>query len=344
MIFRKREINVPYETESPLAAAFGAASGFLQGQQQAKRQKRQDEIDDETRRNQALANGYAFDLKKAQLEVNQENADWRSKNAAAVLGERTRNDDLVSKGKGDAQRETMKRSLMNDATRRFAIAQTAIRNSANLGERRFETLAHIHAAHEDVRARIVSGELRTKEQVDAAYARIDAMVQNNIRTTSTSAANNERTVGGALQRTGITEGGKNLRNDANNAVRLDLGEFGGDVRKYGIDRAAATARRAQDPNAAVADPKSPSLIRPAQNAAKAAVETTLGHARDALKAGVPLAKILAKLRGMPLDPSVRASVEKALTSSSSASFGTQPQDQLVPRGSDAAGPFGRGSR
>jgi len=171
------------------------------------------------------------------------------------------------------------------------------------------------------------------------------MVQDNIRSTSTSAANNQNTVGGALQRTNITEGGKTTRNDANLGVKLDLGEFAGEVRKYGVDRAAATARRAQDPNAAVADPKAPSLIRPAQNAAKDAVQTTLGHARDALKAGVPLPKILAKLRSMPLDPAVRASVEKALTTSSNpASFMTQPQDQLAPRGSDAAGPFARGSR
>lgn len=331
-----------YQVESPLAAAFGAASGFLEGQNTAKRQKREDALEDERMRQAAISNQYAADYRKSQLEIGQQNADTRSKYDEGILTERKRNDDLVSGAKSDKLRADAKRTLMNDATRRFGILQTNLRSTKMLGERRYEVLAHINAAHQDVQNKITSGELRTKEQVDVALARIDAMVGNNIRTTSTSAANNERTVGGALQRTNITEGGKNVRNDANNTVKLDLGEFGGDIRKYGIDRAANSARRAADPNAAIVDPKAPSLNRPATGAATSAVTTTLAHARDALKAGVPLAKILEKLRGMPLDPNVKASVEKALsTSSNPAPYMRQPQDQLLPGGSDATSPFGR---
>lgn len=37
---------MPYQVDSPLAAAFGAASGFMQGQSDSKRQKRADDLED----------------------------------------------------------------------------------------------------------------------------------------------------------------------------------------------------------------------------------------------------------------------------------------------------------
>lgn len=80
---------MPYETQTPLAAAFGAASGFLEGQQQAKRQKRDDQISDDDRRRAEAQFATQQAFKAKQLEFESARTETEKRRAAYEDGRNT---------------------------------------------------------------------------------------------------------------------------------------------------------------------------------------------------------------------------------------------------------------
>lgn len=231
---------MPYELSDPLGTGAGVAAAFLGGRQQAKDRRRQQQLEDEDLKVRAAANAITAQYKGTQLGISQQNAD-----------ERIRNDQATGALRGQTEKDRVSRDdqshkdrLMTNATHLFGIQQSNIARSAATSEKKWQAMAQIQATHENVRAQIASGQLKTDKEVATKYAAIDASVQNNLRTTGTSRANNENTVSGAMDRTQATQSGANRRADAANLIKKSLGEYSGNLRKYGIEVGANTAAAA----------------------------------------------------------------------------------------------------
>lgn len=201
---------MPYEVESPLGAALGAAGAFYSGQEAQRRQRVIEQQEQERIRNTAAATAAMSDYRMGQLDLGRENVDLKNKLGQAGLDLKKLNAQTAQQRVKDAKQKALWEH--ND---RILARETARIIASNHDQAHKDiAIKQIQAAARNVQARINSNELISSERVDAEWGRIRATVDNNIRTTATSRANNENTVRGSFDRAWLQEGGRDERFNA----------------------------------------------------------------------------------------------------------------------------------
>ena len=270
---------MPYEVESPLAAGLGAATAWYQGQQQGEDRQRKYKAEEDDR---ALAASTAATNEQYRRDTLKERGDYHDQLGA----EKKRNDDLVDVAKADRlklDKERAKLAKQNALVRHLDVVAEARRKQFNFmygqthvgaaAQERINTMVNLAREH-IISNQIISSnrleELLTVANIKAAVSR-----DNNVRTTTTSRANNKDT------NTTKLEG-------------IDRHEFGATTR-FNVDQTnkAARANQAQSIRAKKAVPSSP--VAQAQMHLTPKQQGLLFDIRDGLKKGVPLSAIQTRM-------------------------------------------------